>query len=163
MKGNKTYWGRALFAIILGAGVPLAGVLGLPALAVSVTGCGPNTMTVYYKSAGTALAAQKTCYRVLRTVDEKRQEQYADLLGHDDTDGANSLKLKWLGNDYPKALKACDAIGALADEALAAGPTVEAAKDKDKDAAGWIARLTALGAETVRILGELGISFPGVK
>jgi hypothetical protein len=117
-------------------------------------------MTNYYRAAGTALDTSRACATVLRAVTEKKHADYDELKAAGDDAGAELLKTQWL-DQYGKALTACQALRATGEEALAAAPIVEHAINRDKDAMGWIARLVALGAETIRLLSEFGIKLPG--
>lgn len=134
----------------------LVGALGF---GVAVGGCG-DTMTTYYRSASTAAVATSTAYRTLATVDKDRQAGIRAVANEGKAAEAEKQLDAWLAT-YAKARKGLDAAYAVVEGAVAAGPVVELAVDKKTQAAAWIARLIALGAEVARILGDVGVKIGG--
>lgn len=133
--------------------------LALFATCVLTAGCQP-TMAIYWKSVGTAAITGQQCIDALEAADDGKYKAAKALKSQGDEAGATLLWDQWLPT-YKKIKTACDSVLTAAVLAKAAGPSVEAALNRDKDAMAWVSRLIKLGLDAVNALAEIGIKLPG--
>jgi hypothetical protein len=136
----------------------------LPLLAaIALTGCaGKQAMMRYDQATASAAITASACRAALSEAHEQKANASVERAAAGDKAGAKAEFDSWKPT-YAKLKFACVAARALAEEALAARPIVQASIDRDKEVSGWIARLAALGFDTTRVLAEAGILMPGGK
>jgi hypothetical protein len=123
---------------------------------LALSSCGIPPMVVYYRGTATGSDAAKSCYKILNNEGESRFNESLNLTLRGDSDAAAALWLGW-EQTRAKGKKVCDALDGIAAEALAAAPVIEAAIDREKRIAEWVARLTKAAADAVAELKDLGI------
>jgi hypothetical protein len=128
--------------------------------AMFISGCG-DTMTNYYRVVSTTAVSAAACRDVLSEAHEKKTADIAEK-AKTDKPGAQADLDKWLPI-YEKIKTSCVSLKVASKLALVAGPSVEAAVTKKKDAIDWIVRLTKLGFDVVTALTEAGLKLPGGK
>lgn len=130
-------------------------------LALTLAGCG-SVMMRYDQATSTAAIAASGCREVLSEAHEQKAEGVIAKANAGEVEAARADLERWKAT-YNKVRLACAILRATAEEALAMRPVVAASVSRDVDVASWIARLAALGLDTVRILADVGLKIPGGK
>lgn len=129
-------------------------------LLAGATACAGGPMVGYYKAVSTTAVGAGACREMLSDEHDRRVTAVAAKAKSGDPDGAQADLNRWTPT-YGKIRTFCVSMKAAAGVALAAGPSVEAAVDRDRQVAAWIARLVKLGADAASALAEAGIKLPG--
>lgn len=120
---------------------------------MSLSGCA-TAMTSYYKGVATAAVVIGSGYRLLDKRDADVQGEITQLATTDAI--AAEARFKQHLEGYRIARKVLDDASIVVATAKTAGPTIEAAVNRNTEIAGWIARLTSLVASVTGSLSAFG-------
>jgi hypothetical protein len=119
------------------------------------TACSATLEASMYKSAYTVASGAQTCFLVVDEYDEIKQNQ---IRGIKTLEEASTVFTEWK-KTRDAALTSCKAGRLSAESARALIPVIMAAKDRDKQAAAWIARMATLASEVAKAVSS--VSFGG--